>query len=130
MEELSTSIQQPLEFLIYASIIMLIIVTVFLVKLLADLSSLAKSLQSLTGIVKHEIEPTIKELKYTLKNISSIAANADSQVNNLNKTLDKGLDAISNSTGDILSKAKVVGSSIRQGILTGINVFLESRKSK
>ena len=123
MENLSTSIQQPLEFLIYSTIIMFIIITVFLVKLLADLSSLTKSLQSLTSAVRHELEPTLKEFQRALKNINSLANGADKQVNNLNKSLNLGIDVLSSSTVDILGKAKILTSALKQGLLIGLKVF-------
>lgn len=69
---------------------------IFLVKLLADLSSLVKSIQSMIGIVKHELEPTIREFKRALVNINSIATN--SETGNVVKSLSSGINALSGST--------------------------------
>ena len=125
---MSLNVQEPLMFLLYVSIFAILIITFFLVKLLMDLSSLTKSLQSLSAIVKHELEPTIREFKRALININSITNNADLQVNNINKTLTSGLSILSGSTSGIINKAKVITSSLKQGILTGLQVFIDSRK--
>ncbi|MDD3013726.1 MAG: hypothetical protein PHC34_08505 [Candidatus Gastranaerophilales bacterium] len=124
MEGLTFINQQLLSFLITETIIILIIITILLVKLLVDLSNLAKSVQNLTGIIKLELEPTLKEFRRTLLNINSIASSADSQVVNLNRSI----NVISDSTSKLYSKAKVLTSSLKQGLLTGLKVFLEQRK--
>ena len=116
-------------FLLYVSIFAILIITFFLVKLLMDLSSLIKSMQSLSGIIKHELEPTIREFKRALININSITNNADLQVNNINKTLASGLNILSGSTSGVFNKARVITSSLKQGLLTGLQVFIESRKN-
>ena len=126
MEGLTFINQQLLSFLITETIIILIIVSILLVKLLVDLSNLAKAVQNLTGIIKLELEPTLKEFRKTLLNINSIASTADSQVVNLNRSI----DVISNSTSKIFNKAKIISASIKQGIWTSLKVFMEQRKSK
>jgi len=126
LEGLTFINQQLLGFLIIETIIILIIVSILLVKLLVDLSNLAKSVQNLAGIIKLELEPTLKEFRRTLLNINSIASSADSQVVNLNRSI----DVISNSTSKIYNKAKIITSSLKQGVLTGLKVFMSQRKSK
>lgn len=125
---ISENIQQPLQFMVYATIVMLAFISVFLIKLLIDLSNLAKSLQILITIFKKEIEPTIKELKYTLANINSIALSMDGKVNKINNAFNSGFNAVSDSAEDIVNKAKVVASSVKEGLLTGLKVLLESKK--
>jgi uncharacterized protein YoxC len=116
--------QQLLGLLITETIIILIIVSILLVKLLIDLSNLAKSVQSVLSIIKLELEPTLKEFRKTLLNINSIAASADSKVLSLNRSI----DVISDSTSKVFSKAKIFGASIRKGLLTGMKVFMEQKK--
>ena len=130
MESLSLNIQQPLVLLIYTTTIILIIVTVFLVKLLVDLTSLAKSMQGLAGSVKHELEPTIKELKRALININSVTSSADFQVNNINNSLNKGLDIISTSTKGIFGRARILTSSLKNGISAALQTLVQEKKVK
>jgi len=127
LEILSQNAQQSLEFLIYATIIMLIIITVFLVKLLADLSSLAKSTQSLVAVVKHDLGPTMKELKRALININSITNSTTTQFSSLNTALNDSLNILSHSSKGVASGAKVLFSSLKRGVLTGLKVFLEQK---
>lgn len=124
MEGLTFINQQLLSFLITETIIILLIVTILLVKLLVDLSNLAKSIQNLAGIIKLELEPTLKEFRRTLLNINSIASSADSQVVNLNRSI----DVITDSTTKIYNKAKIITSSLKQGLFAGLKVFMTQRK--
>jgi len=130
LETLSQNAQQALEFLIYATIIMLIIITVFLVKLLADLSSLAKSLQSLAAIVKHDLGPTMKELKRALININSLTNSTTTQFSSLNTALNEGINILSSSSRGVVSKARVVVSSLKRGVLAGLKALMEEKRTK
>lgn len=125
MESLEQNTQQALTLLIYATLIMLVFITVFLVKLLADLSNLAKSLESLIAVVKHDIGPTMKELKRALININSITKTTTSQFNNLNSAISEGIVAFSNSSKGIPERARIVLSSLKKGILSGLSAFLK-----
>lgn len=116
--------QQLLSLLMAETIVIFIIIAILLIKLIIDLSNLAKSVQNLTGIVKLELEPTLKEFRRTLLNINSIASSADSQVVNFNK----GIDVLSNSTGMIYNKAKIITASLKQGLITGFKVFMAKKK--
>jgi hypothetical protein len=128
LENLSQNFQQSLNLLIYSSIIMLIITTVFLVKLLADLSNLAKSLQNLSIILKHELGPTLKEFKRAVININSLASGAGTQLDDFNRTVAGGIGALSGTTKDMFGKSRVILDSVRQGILTGLRVLFEGKK--
>lgn len=128
MEHLSQNIQQPLEFMIYTTIVMFIFISVFLIKLLIDLSNLVKSLQILSNLFKREIEPTLKELKYTLANINSIALSMDGKVSKINDALNTGMNAFSDSAENIANRTKIVFSSVKEGLLAGLKILLESKK--
>ena len=128
--ELSVTVQQLLGLLIGVTIVLLIIIAVFLVKLLIDLSSLAKSTENLVAIAKHDLGPTLKEFKRALININAITSSTSTQFKGLNTALNDGLNAFSNSTRGISDRARVVLSSVKQGILTGLKVFMEEKKNK
>ena len=126
MADLSQYNEQILTLLIYTTLIAIIIITVFLTKLLIDLSNLARSSQSIVTIVKHELEPTLRELKRALININSVTHGAD----DINNTINSGINILSSSTTGLLNKTRVIASSLRQGITAGLRVFLEERKAK
>jgi len=128
LENLSQNFQQSLNLLIYSTIIMLIITTVFFVKLLADLSNLAKSLQNLSIILKHELGPTLKEFKRAVININSLAAGAGTQLDDFNRTVAGGIGALSGTTRNVLDKSKIIFGSLKQGVLTGLRVLFEEKK--
>ena len=81
MESVTHSIQQPLDFLIYTSVVLIIITGVFLIKLLIDLRRLTKSCDGFVQATQVELEPVIKELKTTLVNINQLSSNLTDQLN-------------------------------------------------
>lgn len=109
-----------LTFLAVATGIIVVVVGGFLVKLLFDLSKLAKNVDETTTIVKAEVEPTLKELNKALQSINSIAQNADKQVDSLSKLFENLLGASSVA----FIKAKKVSGGIIKGLVKGlITVF-------
>jgi len=130
LETISQSTQQSLVLLIYASIFMLVFITFFLIKLLMDLSSLAKSLQSLVVVVKHDLAPTMKEFKRAMININAITQSTSSQFKGLNSALSDGLNIFSSSAKGVSGKAKIILASLREGLFTGLKVFMEEKKAK
>jgi len=63
---MNSGLEQALIVLTYTTIIMLVIISAFLVKLLVDFSNLIKSKHDLVLLLNHELEPTLKELKKPL----------------------------------------------------------------
>lgn len=92
-----------------------------LIKLLIDLSKLAKNVDETTTIVKTEIEPTLKELNKALSSINAIAQNADKQVDSLSKTLESLLGA-----GVVaFSRAKNFPGGLLKGLIKGITTAIK-----
>lgn len=128
MESLSQSIHQPLEFLIYTSIILIIIVGVFLIKLLIDLSGLVKTVQDFVRVTQAELEPTIKEIQTTLININKVSSNIGDQITNLNNGVQKGAKVVSEAAVFAYEKAKVAGEIIRKNLLSGFYFLINPKK--
>lgn len=116
METSQIFLNHGLTFLAVSTAIMLIVVGGFLVKLLIDLSKLAKNVDETTTIVKAEIEPTLQELNKALKSINSIAQNADKQVDTLGKFLENafGVGALA------LTRAKNISGGLLKGLVKGL----------
>jgi len=128
LEILTQSIQQPLEFLIYTSIILLIITGIFLIKLLIDLSELVKSMQNFLKATQEELEPAIKEMKNTLVNINQISSNVTNQVNNMNIGIKKGTQIVLETSAIIAARAKDVGKIIGKNLLSGFYLLMRAKK--
>lgn len=116
---MTTTLEVSLIFLIFATIILGTIITVFLVKFLMDLSKLTTNVDEVTTVVKQEIEPTLKELKETLNNINSIAKSADKQVDFIKKTLSAAIGA----GGIALCGIKNVSGGFFKGLSTAFKLF-------
>ena len=108
MELSQVALNQGLTFLTWVTGIVLIVVSSFLVKLLIDLSKLAKNLTETSQVLNTELKPTLQELSETLKTI-----------NELVKTTDKGFDNIKNAVEKFVGKTKSVSENILGGFLKG-----------
>ncbi len=125
METLQQNPADALQILIYVSIVLILIVGVFLIKLLLDTSYLVKSLQDLVKVTQAEIEPAMEEINGTLANIKNISSSVNNQFNAVNNGLEKGSQIVSESADKIYRKLKTAGMYTKEGLLVAINTFLK-----
>lgn len=118
---MSIVLEQGLIFLVFTTIVVLLVVSVYLVKFLINLANLTKNLDETTVIVKEELEPTIKELNKVLVNVNKVAEGADLQMHNAKKLLSKLLGV----TGTALGGLKTIGGSFVKGFFSAIKFFLK-----
>lgn len=121
METSQIALNHGLTFLAFATGVIVIIVAGFLVKLLIDLSKLAKNVDETTSMVKEEMEPTLKELNKALQSINSIAENADKRVDSLAKMFEGLLGA----SGIALAKAKTISGGLLKGLFKGLTMMIK-----
>lgn len=108
MEMSQIALNQGLTFLAWATGLVVIIVAGFLVKLLIDLSVLAKNLNQTSIIVNTELKPTLKELNETLSSINEIVKNTD-----------KGVGDFKSAVGKLVDKTKLVSGTLFGGLIKG-----------
>lgn len=110
-----------LTFLAIATGITILVVGGFLVKLLFDMSKLAKNLSDTTVVIKDELKPALSELSSTLKSINSITKNANSKVDSFSKILEEIFGA-----GSIMfTKAKTISGGLVKGLTKGLVTVLK-----
>lgn len=99
--------------------VLLIIVSVFFVKLIIELSRLTNNLNDISTVIKSDIEPTIKEIKTTLQSLNSIIQVTDKNMSNFKSITSKVLGA-----GSIaFSGIKGFTGSFWKGLKTGMSIF-------
>ena len=108
MELSQIALNQGLTFLAWATGIVVIVIAGFLIKLLIDLSKLAKNLQETSNIVNTELKPTLENINETLNSINGII-----------KSTDKGVGDFKTAVGKFADKAKLVSGSIFGGLISG-----------
>lgn len=108
MELSQIALNQGLTFLAWATGIVVIVVAGFLIKLLIDLSKLAKNLNETSTIINTELKPTLENVNETLNSINDII-----------KSTDKGVGDFKSAVGKIVDKTKEVSGSIFGGLLSG-----------
>lgn len=112
--------------LTYAQIILFLVLSVaavYLIRLIIDLSKLAKNLDETTTMVKQELEPTIDELKTTLKNLNLLASATDRQFDNARKIVGK----VANIAGLVLGQFKHLSGGFTKGLIAGIELFSKKK---
>jgi len=128
LETLSLTLQQPLEFLIYTSIIFIIIIGVFLIKLLIDLSGLVNAAQSFLQVTQKELEPAIAELKQTLTSINKVSSNITNQFSGVNDGLQKGTKAFFETAVMLAGKTAGIGEMIGKNLKETIYLLFKPKK--
>lgn len=121
---MNSGLEQALIVLTYTTMIMLVIISAFLVKLLVDFSNLIKSKHDLVLLLNHELEPTLKELKKALDNINSVAESADKQVSAMKNALNGAVSTAAVAIG----KARGFSFSFADGIVAGLKLFMKTGK--
>ncbi len=107
-----------LTFLAVVTAIVLGVVGYFLVKLIMDLSVLAKNVNETSLILNTELKPTLKELNETMHSINTIIQNTDEGVGNVKTSLENAI-----------TKTKAFSESLLGGFLKGfMTVFSFIRK--
>ena len=101
------------------TVVILILIAAFLIKLLVDLSNLTNNSNEVVIIVKNEIKPTLDELQKTLGSINSIAKTADKQVDLIKKVFSTLVGA----GGLAACGFKNISGGFTKGLLAGLNLF-------
>lgn len=116
MEISQIALNQGLTFLVWTTGIVLLVVGGFLIKLLIDLSVLAKNLSETSTIVNTELKPTLKELNQTLSSINDIV-----------KSTDKNVGDFKSAVSNFAQKTKIISGTLFGGLIKGFttayNIF-------
>ncbi len=121
METSQVLLNNGLTFLAVATGIMLVLVGGFLIKLLVDLSKLAKNVDDTTSVVKNEIRPTLRELNESLHTLNDFMKSTD-------RGIDKMRDAVEGAFGlstATLSKLKFISGSLAKGLTKGFTTVMK-----
>ena len=108
MELSQIALNHGLTFLAWATGVIILVVGGFLVKLLIDLSALAKNLKETSDIVNTELKPTLENVNQTLNSINEIITNTNN-----------GVGDVKSAIGKIVDKTKMLSGSLIGGILNG-----------
>ena len=111
---------QSLTFLAYATGVIVILAGIMLVKVLFNISKLAKNVNETTTIIKTELEPTLKNVNKSVEIVSGIVIKTDEGIN-------KVKDFISKSPLKIFTKmSSVTGTLVKSffgGLCAGLKIF-------
>lgn len=108
MEMSQIALNQGLTFLVWATGIIVIIVGGFLVKLIFDLSKLARNLNETSILINTELKPTLNQINETLAAVNSII-----------KSTDRGVDNFKLAVEHAFGKTKLLTETIFGGLIKG-----------
>jgi len=118
-----TALNNSLIFLIYTTSIVLILVSVFLIKLLIDLSRFTKNMNTTLDVVKNELEPTLMELKASLKSINSFVKSADEKVDTFKKAITDSFGLGIAAVTKLINVSGTIITGAVKGFLTAYKLF-------
>lgn len=118
-----TAVNNGLIFLIYTTGIVLILISVFLIKVLIDLSKFVKNLDSTLNIVKNELEPTLIDLKASLKSITAFVKSTDEKVDTFKKALTDTLGIGITAATKIKNVSGAIITGAMKGFITAYKLF-------
>ncbi len=105
--------------LIWVSVVSIILITIFLIKLLYDLSDLTKSMTKGSEMLQNEIEPTLKELNEAVASLNKVSGIAKEHVERIQKTIHN----ITNGMSAVGGKIQGLFSGLSNGIQFGLKLF-------
>ena len=108
-----------LNILLITTIICLIVLTVFVIKLIISVTRFSDNANVIATSVQKEVEPTLKELREAAKSINSIANTADEKFTNVKS----GLFSIFGASAHLGGKLKSFSKGILKGIAFGLNLL-------
>jgi len=103
MDLSQVALNHGLTFLAWITGILFIIIAVFLIKLLMDLSALIKNLNQTSIMLNSELKPTLDELQKTLQSVNSIVKNTDTHMGNIKEAVESTFDKTKAFTGSLFS---------------------------
>ena len=105
--------------LMFTTIICIIVLTVFVVKLVISITKLSDNANVIATSVQKEIEPTLQELKEAARSINSIANSADAKFKNAKV----GIASVLGLSTCLGGKFKDFIQGISKGISFGMKMF-------
>ena len=109
-------LSQGLTFLAWSTAVCLIVVGVFVVKLLCDLSKLVKNIDKNVVIVQSELEPIVKNVSETTSTINQIVQTTNGKFTKLSNIYDKASDVIINT----VTKASALSGTVLKYVFKGL----------
>ena len=99
--------------------VLLIIIGVFLVRFLIELTKLTSNINDITTVVKADIEPTMSEIKTALTNINGVLKSTEKNVSSVRNLGVKTLGIFALALGGV----KDIAGGFKKGLQFGMNLF-------
>lgn len=121
METSQILLNNGLAFLAVATGIMLVVVGGFLIKLLVDLSSLARNVDETTSVVRNELRPTLREVNESLHTLNEFMKSTDKGIDKMRFAME---DAYGKSAATF-TKLKFFSNSLIKGLYNGFSTVMK-----
>lgn len=112
-----------LTFLSWTSSVLLLIVGIFALKLIIDLSVLIRNLNKSAKIINNEIEPIMKNINESTTAINDVVKSVGGKVEKINKTYDKISDIVLGAASKATTLSGVFVKSLLKGFYSVFKKF-------
>ncbi len=121
---METELSQSLTFLAWTSAGFLIVVGIFIVKLLFDLSRLTMSLNKSADIVKTELEPIMKNVSETVVTVNKLVQTTDEKVSKAKEIYDRVSKVVINTAAKASEISGYVLKEVFKGLCAGFKSII------
>ena len=116
---METQLAQGLTFLAWTTAVFLIVIGVFVVKVLIDLSKLFTNVNKSVTIVQSELEPIVSNISETTETVNKLVQTVGGRINKLSEMYDRATDAVINT----VSKSGTLLKYVFKGICSSFKFF-------
>ena len=120
---MNAQLTHGLVFLAWSSSVMVILIGIFVVKVLFDLSRLAKTVNSTAQIVKQELEPTLKNVNETVE----IVASRVKEANNAVTAVETKVKEVARQGGKLVTTLGGGVFAVSKLVFKGVSAFINSK---
>jgi len=124
---MDTELSQGLTFLIWTCSIFLIIVGIFVIKLLFDLSRLTVSLKKSADIVHTELEPIMKNVNESTTTINKFVQDTNKRVTKITDIYDRVSDTVIGSVSKLSALSGILAKAAFRGLFSGLKSVLKKK---
>jgi hypothetical protein len=124
---MDTQLSQGLTFLAWTGGGFLIVVGIFVVKLLFDLSRLTQSLNRSADIVQGGLEPIMKNLGETATTINTLVQTTNTKVGKVTEAYDRASQIVIKAVSKASAVSGVVLKEVAKGLFAGFKMIVSKK---
>ena len=124
---MDNELTQGLTFLAWTGSGFLIIVGIFVVKLLYDLSKLTRSINKSADIIQEELDPIMKNVGEAASTVNSIVQTTNTKVGKVTEAYNKASKVVVDALSKASAVSGVVLKEVGKGLFAGLKMMIKKK---